>query len=305
MSPSKLLPSRVQELAYKYKVRDAMTKKIISVEPGDSIKYVGYTLKEKRISGLPVEENGELAGIISIDNFIDSILTGRINSTVMEHMTTEVKVLYIDEPLIHAIHKFEKYGYGRFPVLDRPNGKMVGILTKGDIITCLLSKMEINLQEEELSRYRASHLFADLSSNRTTLILRHRVPGGNYKVAGEQSGFLKVNLLRLGISPPFARRIVVASCEAEMNIIIFTDGGELTAFVEEDKIIIDAVDNGPGIPDIDKAMKPGYSTAPDWVREMGFGAGMGLPNMKNCSDEISIHSETGKGTKVEMVFFMN
>jgi serine/threonine-protein kinase RsbT len=89
-----------------------------------------------------------------------------------------------------------------------------------------------------------------------------------------------------------------------MNIIIFTDGGEIIARVEEDKIRVNAMDNGPGIPDVEKAMQPGYSTAPDWVREMGFGAGMGLPNIKNCTDDMNINSRPGKGTKLEFIVYL-
>jgi anti-sigma regulatory factor (Ser/Thr protein kinase) len=89
-----------------------------------------------------------------------------------------------------------------------------------------------------------------------------------------------------------------------MNIIIFTEGGEITACVEKDKITVNAIDSGPGIPDIEKAMRQGYSTAPDWVRDMGFGAGMGLPNIKNCSDEMKIDSKPGKGTNLEFVVFL-
>ena len=97
----------------------------------------------------------------------------------------------------------------------------------------------------------------------------------------------------------------MATCEAEMNIIVFTDGGEITINLEEETIRVTAIDDGPGIPDIEKAMKPGFSTAPDWVREMGFGAGMGLPNIKNCSDEMHIESTPDKGTHLEFVVNLN
>ena len=92
------------------------------------------------------------------------------------------------------------------------------------------------------------------------------------------------------------RRVAVATYEAEMNIVIFTDGGELVAEVRPDSIRIDALDKGPGIPDIERAMQPGYSTAPTWVQEMGFGAGMGLPNIKKNSDDFRIESKVGIGT---------
>jgi CBS domain-containing protein/anti-sigma regulatory factor (Ser/Thr protein kinase) len=301
---NKELPSKIQELAYEFKVKEAMSRDVITVSPHDTMKDVRKLLQEKRISGLPVMDGAKMVGIISIDNFINSIMNGKAHITVKENMTTKVVSLYTDEPLIHAISKFDKFGYGRFPVLDHSTGALMGVITKGDIIKCLLKKLEVNYHEEEIHRYRASHIFDDIKSSKTSLTLRYKIKGGDYKHAGEQSGYLKVNLLRLGIPPQVVRQIIVASCEAEMNIIIFTDGGEIIARVEEDKIRVNAMDNGPGIPDVEKAMQPGYSTAPDWVREMGFGAGMGLPNIKNCTDDMNINSRPGKGTKLEFIVYL-
>jgi CBS domain-containing protein/anti-sigma regulatory factor (Ser/Thr protein kinase) len=300
----KVSPTKTQELAYEFKVKDAMTAEIISVSPKNTMSDVRKLLQNKRISGLPVVDRGKLVGIISIENFIDCIMSGRIDEIVENNMTTKIESLYSDEPLIHAISKFDKLGYGRFPVLEHDTGKLVGVITKGDIIKCLLRKLEINYHEEEIQRYRASHIFEDIKSDKTTLALTYKIKGGDYKHAGEQSGYLKINLLRLGISPQVARRVIVASCEAEMNIIIFTEGGEISARVEEDRIRINAVDNGPGIEDVEKAMEPGFSTAPDWVREMGFGAGMGLPNIENCADEMKIDSKPGQGTNLEFSVFL-
>ncbi len=89
-----------------------------------------------------------------------------------------------------------------------------------------------------------------------------------------------------------------------MNIVIYTDGGELIAEVDPQRVHLLAIDRGPGIPDIEKAMEPGFSTAPDWVREMGFGAGMGLPNIKNCADEMHLESTLGVGTRLEVVIYL-
>jgi len=129
--------------------------------------------------------------------------------------------------------------------------------------------------------------------------MHYCIKGGNFDHAGEASSQLKRNLHALGISPDFARRICIASYEAEMNLVVFTEGGELVACVEPRKVTINAVDIGPGIPDIELAMQPGYSTAPDWVRELGFGAGMGLPNIKKCSDEMKLESKVGVGTNLQ------
>jgi anti-sigma regulatory factor (Ser/Thr protein kinase) len=106
----------------------------------------------------------------------------------------------------------------------------------------------------------------------------------------------------LGFPPDIVRRIAIATYEAEVNIILYSQGGEIIVSADKYKIKINAIDKGPGIPDIEKAMQPGFSTAPDWVRELGFGAGMGLPNIKNCSNVMKIVSRSGVGTNLEFSF---
>jgi anti-sigma regulatory factor (Ser/Thr protein kinase) len=110
---------------------------------------------------------------------------------------------------------------------------------------------------------------------------------------------LKRTLSRLEIHPHVVRRAAIIAYEAEMNIVIYTDGGELIAKVEPGQITIEAKDSGPGIPDLQLALTPGYSTAAEWVRELGFGAGVGLCNIKQCADETNLDSAVGKGTRLE------
>ena len=302
--PPSATPSKIQEMAYETKVSDAMSPGLITVTPETPMTDVREILRKNRISGLPVIQQGKLLGIISLENFITCLMKGSIHEHVGNNMTPNVEYLYADEPLIHAIGKFEKLGYGRFPVLERGEETLVGILTKGDVIQCLLENLHVSYYEEEIHKYRASHLFEDITSIQTTLTLRHKIPGGMYKLAGRECGQLKKNLLRLGIAPQIARRVTVAACETEMNIIVFTDGGDMTVEVEADHITVNASDHGPGIADLDKAMQPGFSTAPDWVREMGFGAGMGLPNIKNCADEMYIDSTPANGTHLKFTVFL-
>jgi len=294
---------RTQELIYELKVEQAMTRKVITVEPENTMEDVRHLLKEHRISGMPVTKAGDLVGIVSIEDLIRSLREGNTQEPVKQRMSTNVVTLYADDPLIHAVQKFERYDYGRFPVIERKTRKLVGILTKADIIRCLLRRLEINYHEREVQQYRPSHWFADLPSDRTAIVLRYDIEGGNFEKAGKASSTLKRNLKKLGIPSEATRRIAIASYEAEMNIVIFTPGGELIATVEPEKITVEAVDHGPGIPDIELAMRPGYSTAPDWVRELGFGAGMGLPNIKNCSDEMKIDSKVGEGTTLQFTVF--
>jgi anti-sigma regulatory factor (Ser/Thr protein kinase) len=124
--------------------------------------------------------------------------------------------------------------------------------------------------------------------------------GGNFDKAGEGSSKIKRVLQQIGIRPDVVRRIAICAYEAEMNVIIHAHRGLLRASIYPDYTELRVLDEGPGIPDIDKAMQEGYSTAPDHIRELGFGAGMGLPNMKRCADSFSISSTLGEGTDVVM-----
>jgi serine/threonine-protein kinase RsbT len=135
-------------------------------------------------------------------------------------------------------------------------------------------------------------------SQKDMVSLRYNVNTGDFIKAGDASSNTKKVLKTLGIPSDTTRRAAIVTYEAEMNIIIHSNGGEILVNIDKAKIEIIAKDYGPGIPDIDKAMQKGYSTASDHVREMGFGAGMGLPNMKRCSDEFLIESKEGKGTIV-------
>ncbi|MBI5408952.1 MAG: ATP-binding protein [Nitrospirae bacterium] len=125
--------------------------------------------------------------------------------------------------------------------------------------------------------------------------------GGNFATAGEASTQLKLKLTNLGVHEDIIRRAAIATFEAEMNVIIYAAAGRLHYYITQQSIKIRVEDMGPGIEDISLAMQEGYSTAPEWVREMGWGAGMGLPNMKKNSDKFSIDSVVGEGTTVEMV----
>ena len=128
------------------------------------------------------------------------------------------------------------------------------------------------------------------------------VERGAFETAGEVSATIKRTLKRLGVDVGILRRVAVATYEVELNLIIHSLGGRLELAVDENWVRVTSRDRGPGIPDIDKAMTEGYSTAPEDVRTLGFGAGMGLPNMKRNADDFSIASEVGVGTTICMGF---
>jgi serine/threonine-protein kinase RsbT len=128
------------------------------------------------------------------------------------------------------------------------------------------------------------------------------VQGGDFGKAGEASSKVKRILQQIGADSEIVRRVAVACYEAEMNVVIHAHSGTVILDADLKRIQITIDDEGPGIEDVDQAMTPGFSTAPDSIREMGFGAGMGLPNMKSCSNELDIKSVKGVGTTVRMIF---
>jgi len=133
--------------------------------------------------------------------------------------------------------------------------------------------------------------------------LEYPVKGMDFLAAGEASSNIKHALQLVGFSPEIIRRVAITAYESEMNIVIHAYEGVLRTVINPEKIVLTAEDTGPGIAEIELAMKEGYSTAPDHIREMGFGAGMGLPNIKNCADEFTIDSTPGKGTKLRVVIY--
>lgn len=133
----------------------------------------------------------------------------------------------------------------------------------------------------------------------------YHIKGGDFTHAGHASSEVKKVLKQLNVDPFKIKHIVVALYEAEVNIVAHAYRGQINIEVDTDKVFAVLDDEGPGIPDIKLAMQEGYSTASKEVREMGFGAGMGLPNIKKNSDILNIQSTVGKGTKVEITTFLN
>jgi CBS domain-containing protein/anti-sigma regulatory factor (Ser/Thr protein kinase) len=294
--------SKIQELIYEIRVGDVMKGDVFAVSPQTHMSVLREILQEKRISGTPVVDKGKLVGIISIEDFIKWLTDREQDCPIGEKMTRDVQTLYANEPLIHAVNKFKQHGFGRFAVIDRQNNKLRGIITKGDIVEGLLKKLEIDYyeEEEEVYQHQVRHFFEDIHADKMKLFFQYDVVGHDLRQAGESASRLKVTLRRLGLHPQVIRRVAIATYEAEMNLIIYTDGGKIRVRVEPHEIVVKVEDSGPGIPNVEKALQPGYSTAPDWVRELGFGAGMGLNNIRNCADKMSLRSAPGKGTRLRI-----
>lgn len=137
-----------------------------------------------------------------------------------------------------------------------------------------------------------------------TLTFNYMISGDDFTRAGEASSNVKSKLKMMGVDNNVIRKVAIAMYEGEINMVIHADGGTITVTVSDERIQVVLADTGPGIADIDKAMEQGYSTAPEEVRALGFGAGMGLPNMKKYSDNMNIESTVGVGTTVTMDIFL-
>ncbi|HVN16837.1 MAG TPA: CBS domain-containing protein [Anaerolineales bacterium] len=292
--------TRVEELSYELKIQDVMSREIKSLGPSDTMQNVFDLLRQNRISGAPVLEDNSLIGIISQEDLMRALAKGELSAPIREYMTTKVITVKSYEPVVKALEVFTRTRIGRLPVVDE-NEKLAGMITKGDITRGVLVAIRKDYHDEEIRRYRASHLFEDIISDRTSLILRYKIRPRDFTNGGQASSYIKRALLRLGASPQLARECGIAVYEAEMNLIIHaTNGGVLRVQIEPHRILMQTSDDGPGIPDVKLALQPGWSTASEFARSMGFGAGMGLVNIQRCVNKMEIDSTPGKGTKLLM-----
>lgn len=138
-----------------------------------------------------------------------------------------------------------------------------------------------------------------------TIKLTYQVDGEDFTRAGEASSDLKSKLKQMGVSPEAVRKVAIAMYEGEINMVIHADGGRIDVEISPEEITMILADRGPGIKDVAQAMQAGFSTAPDNVRNLGFGAGMGLPNMKKYTDEMKLETVVGEGTTVTMKVFIS
>ncbi len=285
-----------------FRVGQVMTRDVIAVAPTTSLLELKEVMRTHKISGAPVvDENGDLAGVISIEDLLKAFEQGAINTAVGDRMSRSLITVRETDSVHTAVQKFQQTGVGRLPVLNQW-GQLVGILTKGDITRGLLHEIEAETQDEEICRYRASHIFRDVESDDTSLLLRFGVAPRDFMRGGEASSKIKRALTRLGADPRIVRRAAIAAYEAEMNLIIHADrGGQVAAEVDASHVVLTIEDDGPGIADVKRALEePGYSTVSPEIRQMGFGGGMGLKNIRKCADQMRLESTVGRGTRLEI-----
>lgn len=296
-------PQVVLELIYRLKVKDVMMRDVITASASSSLRDIQLAMRDRGITGVPIVDGDRLLGIVSIGDVIQALDGGWIHELASERMSTSLIVLEDDMPLSFAITYFNRYGYRRFPVLDK-NASLVGIVTAADVLRALL--IEMNREVEKLEEGLAGRAAAARDAAATAT-----APGGeagltmsfvsrrfDFENAGKASAELKKALRGLGVDAASIRRAAIVSYELEMNQVIHSDGGVMEFCATQDSVRIVARDEGPGIADVEAALTEGYSTANEWIRSLGFGAGLGLPNAKRSSDEFKLSSRVGAGTTV-------
>ncbi|MDR2431717.1 MAG: CBS domain-containing protein [Candidatus Margulisbacteria bacterium] len=294
LSQSEKIPSLLEELIYTLKIRDVMTRELCTISRAETMRRAQALMKEHGLTALPVLENGRLFGIITVGDIIHALDNKIIEDKVEDQMTRNVIVLEDDMPLSLGITYFDRYHFRVFPVLDK-NNKLVGIVTSRDIINKLL--VEMNKEVAELEKL----LPAPAQVNSYSVYKEFIHQKFSFEDAGVASGEFKKILQSKGFDAKLIRRVAVAAYELEMNLVIHSDGGKISMAVNGSSIEIAAKDRGPGIKDVALALQEGYSTANDWIRSLGFGAGMGLSNVRRVSDDFQIQSAPGKGTEVRAI----
>ena len=289
--------SVAQVLIYELRVRDAMTQPPVTGAPDDSLRTIQHLMKTHRISGVPILQNGVPVGLVSIEDIINALDQGHVNDPAERWMTRKIVALRDHFSLVRAVEEFDRHGFGRFPVLNS-RGELVGVLTRGDITACLMQQLEKRAEE---AAARDAALFSGQTSDleqTKSVVVQTEVKSGDYDSAGKISQHMRQILRARGVDPDIQRRAAIIAYEAEMNMIIHSIGGDLSVVISPGMVVIEAVDRGPGIENVELAMQEGWSTAGPLARELGFGAGMGLPNIKKCSDQFEIHSEMSVGTRL-------
>lgn len=287
----------IRELITRLKISDAMSTNLITAHPRQSLREIQHIMKEYKVSGLPVVEDRRIVGIISVDDIIRALDEGYIEDTAGQHMTRSLIILEENMPMSLAISHFERYSFGRFPVVNR-NEELVGIITSRDILSKLL--YEINQEVNKLEGMIPQIVPSEIDFFHKEYTVRKY----DMENAGKISSEIKKNCMEWGLTPQLCRRIAIACYELEINLVVHSEGGSLTCKRDDESFTVIARDVGPGIADVDLALTEGWSTANQWVKSFGFGAGMGLPNVKRVSDDFQISSELGHGTLVTATVYL-
>jgi len=263
-------------------------------------------MRDYRISGIPIVDKEEiLIGLISLEDIIIALENGYIDEPVHKHMVKDIVTLSEDTNISTVIEYLMTYSYGRYPVVDK-KGKILGVVTNIDMIIHILERLgnvylHNKRRDEILARSR--YLLSPEPSGKDRCF-SYNIESKDLDIAGEGATLFKKYLQQHNISPNIIRRASIALYEAEVNVVLHATGkGRIKGYLKNDHLVILVSDNGPGIDNIEEAMQPGFTTASDEIRERGFGAGLGLSNIKKYTDKLSILSSK-TGLKMEMVMII-
>jgi len=280
-----------------------MSTAVYALHPEDRVAAARLLMREKSISGVPiVDADFRLVGLISVSKIIEALADGRLADSVDSVMTRDVISLHAHDSFETILSSFQRFKFGRFPVVGE-DGKLVGMITDTDVLSAIIRSF-YSVYVHDQRRTITLGSFSALSKEfENSADFSYDISCTGLENAGEGSARLKAFLQSKGFGESVVRRASVCAYEAEINVCIHAGGkGSLRAIAHDGEITVRVEDEGPGIENIDLAMKEGWSTATDAIRELGFGAGMGLPNIRRFSDHLVIISGKDKPTKVEMIF---
>lgn len=291
-------------------IEEIMTKPPMVVTEETKIKQAKDIMRVKEISGMPViNRNLRLKGIISIEDIIKVFEKGRLEDNVGRWMTKETVYLNTTDTIKEFLEINEKKHYGRYPVVNE-NMRVVGVVTKIDILEWMFKKLGYiyvhdKLRYETLNKTFVSSITGE-EKDKDSLDYTFEIKYNSLEMIGIGATKLKKFLKDKNIDSNLTRRISISTYEAEANVVIHSEStGFIFCWIKDDHIKLVIEDYGKGIEDLDSAMKEGWTTASEHVREKGFGAGMGIPNIKRFSDRMTLISSANKGVKMELIFFHN
>lgn len=265
-------------------VKDVMNRGVVSVYLDSSVQEAKDIMRSRGFSGIPVvDSNSYLLGIISVADIILALENNALEVLVKEYMTSRVISINENASVGQALRLFHNHKFGRFPVVNN-DSKVVGIITQGDVIGRLAGFLGID--EEPIGNDEDQGNSKEFISQ----VFEYPIRALDFDRTGEGASTLKKILTDLGVNKHIIRRSAIAAYEAEINVMIHAREGKMTANISPQEITIIVEDKGPGIQNIPLAMRKGYSTADYKFRQMGFGAGMGLPNIEKSADKLFIEN---------------
>ncbi len=291
---------------------EIMNPNILTMPKDRTLWHTKELMRIRKISGVPIiDSERRLIGLVSIEDIIVALEKNLISERIENHMTNKVVTVAPDEALTSIVAKFNRYRFGRFPVVNS-KGVLVGMITKKDIIGAILERFRLmyvhdarrkSALEGSTDWFEKSLISGDYVE-KSSANFAFNIDYTDVDMVGIGAAELKKYLIANGLDDKSVRKISIATYEAEVNVVIHSGSeGTIYCWLEDGgSVKVRVEDTGKGIENIKQALKEGFTTASDHVRELGFGAGMGLSNMRRCSDKMMVMSEVGKGVVVEMIF---